>query len=90
MVTVDLIKQYLVCSVELGYDVNRAVELIKDIKCDDDISKALHILRCEDNIRECYYNELSIDDIVNIINSTKACNKFSLLKSLERKLKDIV
>lgn len=84
MISVDLIKQYLVCSVELGYNINRAVELIRYIKCEDDISNALHILRCEDDIRECYYKEISIEDMVKIINSTKACNKFNLLKSLEK------
>lgn len=90
MVTSKTIKEYLSNAVALGYDVHEALNLVDDIKTEDDISEAFRKLREMDDDREYYYQELSLDDVINIINNAKGVNKYQLKKTLTEKLKYVV
>lgn len=89
MVDNKLLKDYLINATALGYDVHKAIELGHNIRTEDDISEVLHKLRTEDELTECYYKKVTLDEVIEIIKNSKGVTKHTLLKTLERQLKDI-
>lgn len=91
MVDTKTIKEFVIQSVELGYDVHDVILLARTIQKEDDISNALQSLRLQGETRDCYYKTISIDEVIDIIEKdVKGTTKISLINSLERKLKNIV
>lgn len=89
MVDTKLIKEYVINATALGYDVHKAIELIDNIHTEDDISRALATLRAENDIKYCYYTEVSIEDVIDKLNDAKGLNKTTLKISLKRKVKNL-
>lgn len=89
MVDTKLIKEYVINATALGYDVHKAIELIDNIHTEDDISKALTSLRAMNDIKYCYYKEVSIEEVIERLNDAKGLNKTTLKISLKRKVKNL-
>lgn len=87
--TTDLFKQYLVNGVMLGYDVFELIEKGKNIKNEDDISRIYMEFRIKNEIRDCYFKNITLDEIVTIINNCTGITKSNFTTSLKRKLKNI-
>lgn len=89
MVDTKLIKEYVINATALGYDVHKAIDLIDNIHNEDDISKSLAQLRAMNDIKYCYYEEVSIEDVIERLNDAKGLNKTVLKISLQRKVKNL-
>lgn len=85
----ELLKQFLVNGVSLGYDVNDLIEQSKYIKNEDDITNCYMNFRKKGEIRDCYYKTVSLDEIIKIIESCNGFTKRNFLISVKRKLKGI-
>lgn len=89
MVDMDVIKNFVIQAVELGYDVHDVILRAHSIVNEDDMSNILKDLRLKNEIRTCYYATISIDNVVSIIEDANGKCKKDLLNSMERRLKNI-
>lgn len=89
MIDNKLLKDYLINATALGYDIHEAIELGYNIKSVDDISEALAKLRNTNELYECYYKKVTLNEVIELIKNSKGVTKHTLLKTLERQLKNI-